>query len=142
MRSLRWAVVLCANVALCSCTSTSTKPYDPATLRDLTPGERTILAPLLAREMKDPNAAQFRWGRIGPPNELGRSFYCAMVNGKNAYGGYVGYQPFYTIVQFEGGKIAGIRSENTTMANDADKGSAEVVQSVCHSYGLDPYSAT
>jgi hypothetical protein len=140
MRSSRCAAVLCTIVVLSGCTTT--KPYDPATLRDLTPEERTILASLLSRQMKDPNAAQFRWGRIGPPNEVGRSYYCAMVNGKNSYGGYIGYQPFSTIVQFDGGKIAGIRLENTMFASDADSGSADVVKSVCHNFGLDPYSAT
>lgn len=55
---------------------------------------------------RDPEAVQFRKLHIGAENTL-----CGEMNAKNAYGGYIGYKPFYvqsgqtTIVTDEGREL-------------------------------------
>ncbi|HEY8604728.1 hypothetical protein [Tsuneonella suprasediminis] len=44
---------------------------------------------IAAAELKDPSSAQFRHlTRVG-------NLVCGEINGKNSYGGYVGFEPFY-----------------------------------------------
>lgn len=51
---------------------------------------------VLASDLKDPAAAQFRGLFIGGFN--GVQALCGEVNGKNAYGAYVGYRRFFSTV--------------------------------------------
>ncbi|MEL7683285.1 hypothetical protein AAG594_03020 [Citromicrobium bathyomarinum] len=54
--------------------------------------ERAIIRKAVSRELRDPSSAQFRW------NERKKNaVYCGFVNGRNAYGGYVGFTLFYLI---------------------------------------------
>lgn len=46
----------------------------------------------VANSLKDPSSAQFRNVRIA--SYKGGSVVCGEVNGKNSYGGYVGFRPF------------------------------------------------
>lgn len=46
----------------------------------------------VAREMRDPESAQFRDIKVLPGKE--GPIICGQVNAKNAYGGYVGFNPF------------------------------------------------
>ncbi len=48
----------------------------------------------VANELRDPESAQFRNISKTKKNEFGVVTVCGEVNGKNAYGGYVGYQRF------------------------------------------------
>lgn len=48
----------------------------------------------VANELRDPESAQFRNIITKKTNEFGGVTVCGEVNGKNAYGGYVGYQRF------------------------------------------------
>lgn len=51
--------------------------------------------------MKDPDSAQFRNTRI--VQGKGGDALCGEVNGKNSFGGYIGYQPFaVTEIKIEG----------------------------------------
>jgi hypothetical protein len=109
----------------------------PALLRDLTPDERALLIAGFTTEMKDPNTVQLKWNRIGQPDEKGVAEYCAMIDGKNDYGTYVGFQPFIAQVFFIGGKIAGAKV--TSVAYDA--ASAQAVERDCKAHGIDPHSA-
>lgn len=52
---------------------------------------------------RDPGAAQFR-GLSGYVLSTGDRVVCGEVNGKNAFGAYVGFQPFY--VRLSGGAVA------------------------------------
>lgn len=49
---------------------------------------------IVASELRDPESAQFRNISKTKKNEFGVVTVCGEVNGKNAYGGYVGYQRF------------------------------------------------
>jgi len=59
----------------------------------MTESEMSIIAIQNVRNLlKDPNSAQIR--KVYR-NSFGSGFvYCGEVNGKNAYGGYVGFKPF------------------------------------------------
>jgi hypothetical protein len=61
---------------------------------DLSNAEKSVIAKVIAGKLKDPDSAKFRWG---PAHRVsgGVISYCGMVNGKNSYGGYVGFVPFY-----------------------------------------------
>jgi hypothetical protein len=48
---------------------------------------------LVARDLRDPESAQFRDVEHHPENGA----VCGQVNGKNAYGGYAGYVDFYVV---------------------------------------------
>jgi hypothetical protein len=104
----------------------------------MTPQERAIVGADLASGLKDPAAAQFRWNRIGAPDDKGRAEYCAMINGKNSYGGYNGFQPFMGFVFFQNGKIVGAKM----VAIGDDAGGALAVVQDCRAYGMDPAAAT
>ena len=56
--------------------------------RELTPAEKAIIVANLG--LLDPESARFKWMPFDPH----KIHYCASVNAKNAYGGYVGYQLF------------------------------------------------
>lgn len=65
-------------------------PKQPAQISDaalMDRGMKTIRA-----MMKDPDAAQFNDVKVGEEGSV-----CGMVNGKNSYGGYVGYKPFFVL---------------------------------------------
>jgi hypothetical protein len=133
LRSTIWPMCLaCFLLADCA-QMAGVRRADPATLRDLTPEERSVLATKFSRTMKDPNATQFRWARIGPPNDKGIAHYCGQVNGKNSYGGYVGFQVFDATVIFVGGKIA----DATITSIGADPTETSVIREWCEAYGLD-----
>lgn len=48
----------------------------------------------VADTMRDPSSTQFRGLKLYQ-NAKGEDVLCGSVNGKNAYGGYVGFDPFY-----------------------------------------------
>lgn len=52
----------------------------------------------VARSLKDPGSAQFRNVRVVPYGE--GSVICGEVNGKNSYGGYVGFKSFVSGINF------------------------------------------
>lgn len=67
--------------------------------RILTKNEKSALQAQLSQSLNDPGAAQFKWlpvdtAKSDTPMEAPIG-YCGLVNGKNLYGGYVGYRPFY-----------------------------------------------
>ncbi len=66
-----------------------------ASKRELSPPEKTALAPVFASELKDPGAAQFKWMPVVQTERDGITDYCGLVNGRNSYGGYTGFVRFY-----------------------------------------------
>jgi len=57
-------------------------------------GDIKMAKETVASELRDPDSAQFRNIIESKENEWGVVTVCGEVNGKNAYGGYVGYQRF------------------------------------------------
>lgn len=70
------AFILAATVALAGCS-----------------GEADAAKKLVANRLRDPSSAQFRNVQVVKQQD-GTSAVCGEVNGKNAYGGYVGFQSF------------------------------------------------
>ena len=75
------------------------KPAEPpgeyGLKRELTSAEKLALTPFVAAGLKDPSAAQLKWMPVVLTERDGITDYCALVNGKNSYGGYAGFVRFY-----------------------------------------------
>lgn len=56
-------------------------------------GEEDAAKKLVADQLRDPASAQFREVKVVKQQD-GSEAVCGEVNGKNAYGGYVGFQGF------------------------------------------------
>ncbi len=68
--------------------------------RPLSPAERESLRRSVSMTLKDPDAAQFKWIPVIADGPSGKPIgYCGLVNGKNSYGGYVGYTRFYAALK-------------------------------------------
>lgn len=79
----------------------------------LSDAERALVEASIKRGMRDPAAAQFQ--RVAAAKDGANGFVCGMVNGKNGFGGYVGFLPFYGRL-LEGGefKLAAIAKDRQT----------------------------
>jgi hypothetical protein len=67
---------------------------------DLTAKEKSAIVNAVKEQLKDPDSAKFKWvklaDRINPKNFV--DSYCGLVNAKNSYGGYTGFEPFEVMV--------------------------------------------
>jgi hypothetical protein len=75
--------------------------------RELSAAERKIVSAYVAKQMRDPESAKFEWARISSAQN-GTVYYCSLVNGKNAYGGYTGMAPYIATLQISNGKVTAI----------------------------------
>lgn len=109
----------------------------PVRMRDLTSAEQQLLARSLAQSLKDPGSAQFRWSKFPQPLSASSepAHYCATVNARNSFGGYVGHQPFLAIIAMRDGKI----SSGAIGAMGSDTQTARIVEKMCQEHGLSPY---
>src|SRR5262249_6683094 len=91
------AAVACT-LMLTSCTSTAMqelyKAQVPTAARPLTDAEKVALKKALSKDMKDPDATKFKWMPLAYDSASETADYCGLVNGKNSYGGYVGFHLF------------------------------------------------
>lgn len=72
--------------------------------RSLTPEEKSVIVSALDKELKDPDAAKYKWFKYN-----GYHHYCGMINGKNAYGGYIGYTHYLVeVTKDTSGKIKSV----------------------------------
>lgn len=133
-------------LALCGCGSLPSSqpeiaaaPLLPASeMRDLTQAEKAILAKGFAAGLKDPGSAQFQWAKIqkGLPTD-GTIDYCAVVNAKNSYGGYIGATPFMGTIQVTNGKIA---AGMMGAVGYTERQYADLLPKMCRDKGLNPYA--
>lgn len=82
----------------------------------------------LVQEFKDPPAAMFRSERV---YRIGNGDYavCGEVNGKNSFGAYIGYQPYYVRMSQAGaGKIKHTEWPAQTACNQAASGTIQIAQ--------------
>ena len=73
--------------------------------RELTKQEKSIIVKAVAEELKDPDSAKFKWVKANILWGSDLSVYCGLLNGKNSYGAYIGYRPFYVKADFVKGRI-------------------------------------
>jgi len=135
-------VALCAALGGCTTAPSTSEPYvagyTPDELRELTLAEKALLAKGFAKNLKDPDSAKFEWVKVPKnwSNNNGGGFdYCATLNAKNSYGGYIGYQPFMGFVMTSGTKITG---GYTTAVSGSDAAERLLVNDMCAKKGLDP----
>jgi hypothetical protein len=121
----------------CGTPGPTLETLNAAEKRELTPIEKVTLASSLAQTLKDPGAAQFKWMPVTMLQREAVTDYCGLVNGRNSYGGYTGYQKFYAQLfkdgkgQFTKGLIRLIASGDVeTMATDGQ----------CEKYGYVDFS--
>ncbi len=130
---------LLAATLMCGCASTSqpTEQVSSASKRELTPIEKASLTGALSQTLKDPGAAQFKWMPIVLLERDGITDYCGLVNSKNSYGGYEGFQKFYAHLnkndkgEFTRGLIRTIASDEVSIA---------VAHDLCVKYGYMDFS--
>jgi hypothetical protein len=100
----------------------------------ITAAEKAAIATAVANELRDPESARFRW----LPNMSINGRYCGLVNGKNGFGGYVGFVPFQLrVVHSPSGSIA---VEGIQIGTEANMSKAII--SGCALVGLDLSSAS
>ncbi|MFD1795324.1 hypothetical protein FQV27_08715 [Paracoccus aurantiacus] len=96
MRPAFTAMIACLALAACvnvNDTPVSTRPAQ------ITTQERGLIQSTIIDGMKDPASAQLRnLVAYDLSDGQGRAI-CGEVNGKNAFGGYVGFQPFFMRVK-------------------------------------------
>ncbi|WP_333696935.1 hypothetical protein [Phaeobacter italicus] len=77
--------------------------------------------------LKDPDSAKFKPGYQAYRLENGDLVVCGVLNAKNSFGGYVGYEPYY--VRLRSGQVMHVRvdGENASLAcNSAAAGSVNI----------------
>ena len=113
-RALLWGSVgLC--LALAGCAPKDDLDLSGYARRELTAKEKDLLASTIKASLKDPNSAMIDF--LPMPAVKGQVIsYCALVNAKNAMGGYVGLMPAEVAVkaadngEIVAAKLAGISS--------------------------------
>ena len=59
----------------------------------LTPPQQTLIEDAVRLELRDPDSAKFRHGKLNNKGE-----FCGFVNAKNGFGGYTGFTPFIGMI--------------------------------------------
>lgn len=77
----------------------------PAAARDLTEDEKAKIEKVLRHGARDADSVKFRWMPLGVLQDTDPGFaggiYCGMVNAKNGYGGYTGFEPYAVMLGFD-----------------------------------------
>ncbi len=96
----------------------------PATLG---PQDMAFVEAAVTDTMRDPASAQFRrWAGYALAN--GDSVACGEVNGRNGFGGYVGFAPFY--VRYAGTTLKRMHVDDGTGYGPAGIGCGEAARGV------------
>lgn len=95
-----------------------------------TAAEKAAVLSVMQSHLKDPASAQYRWLAKRPGGH-----YCGMVNAKNSYGGYIGFQPFALILDDKLGLLKPLPVVMLASGNPDDPMS-RVVRSACTEHGF------
>lgn len=138
--------------ALAGCASVPANAPHFAT-RELSQAEKTVLRSSLGRAMKDPDATQIKWLPAivpGPDAPMDQPVgYCGLVNGKNSFGGYVGFRRFFATVQrnakgeYDRGTIEHIEGTPITFGGDStwdDAIETGTTEGLCQKWGYTDFS--
>jgi hypothetical protein len=120
-----------------------TPPVAPAITaprtRELTVGEKALLADAFSAGLNEPDSIKIKWTKI--PVLAGnsrRTFdYCAQLNMKDESGRYRGMQPFLATIVFENGAITGGAIASLNTENRLENW--DVIPSLCQQKGLNPF---
>jgi hypothetical protein len=121
----------------------------PVEMRPLSATEKGVLAKKLARTLKDPNAAQFKWLPVAP-NGSGPIGYCGLVNIKSSRGGdYIGFRRFFAMISkgpkgdYAEGRIEHVEGIPVTSGgSDTEEDSVEtgLTEDNCRNWGYADFS--
>lgn len=101
--------------------------------RELLPEEKAAVELTMRDEMKDPDAAKFYFYDFPVESSY---VYCALVNGKNSYGAYVGKRLFAVfLVKNDKGEYKAL-SLNTNKST-GEPSSQDVISATCSGAGYD-----
>jgi hypothetical protein len=97
------------------------KNYQPGGRRsiDTTQVDVERYKDVLAHSLKDPTSVQFRDVYVAQRSVAGQPALCGEVNGKNSYGGYVGFQRFVVARTTSGEMTSLIVGSDDTSLEDA-----------------------
>lgn len=133
------ACIAAVSVALSGCYGQPTREaLAAASRRDLTTAEKVSLTRSMSQTLKDPDSAHFKWMPVVLIRRTdGATNYCGLLNSKNSYAGYVGFQPFYAQLtsdakgQFATGIIRIIEEPNNPNLP------ADNVRGLCRGFGYE-----
>jgi hypothetical protein len=107
--------------------------------RELTQIEKTSLTVSLAQTLKDPGSTQFKWVPIIVLEREGVTDYCGLVNGRNSYGGYTGFEKFYAQL-YKNPKGEFNRGQIRLIASSVDNVSVMATNGACDQFGYTDFS--
>ena len=97
--------------------------------RDLADKEKLVIQDSVKGQLKDPESAMFKLPQV---NEDGKpNIYCGLVNAKNSYGGYTGYEPFVATLIRTDGEI----KQSSAMLPEPTRYGIRAMISMCKKYG-------
>lgn len=147
---IRFAM-LAMGLVLSGCATT---PPPHSETRQLSATEKEALRRSLSQTLKDPDSAQFKWmpavvAKKDAPldSPIG---YCGLVNGKNSYGGYVGFKRFYATItrnakgEYDRGLIQHIEGRPNTFGGTSTVSDAietGAMEGSCEAWGYVDFSA-
>lgn len=97
---MKKSVITLASFMLASCAAPYAAPNDEPTFLppyEMTDAVRTGAENAVKNSLKDPDSAHFG-GMLAFKAGDGSIWVCGYVNAKNSFGGYVGMQPFFTML--------------------------------------------
>ncbi|NCO87894.1 MAG: hypothetical protein GW886_14815 [Rhodobacterales bacterium] len=117
-------VLVLAIAALTACTPGVDTAATPA---PISAQDMAFVEAAVTDTMRDPASAQFRrWAGYALAN--GDSVACGEVNGRNGFGGYVGFAPFY--VRYAGSTLKRMHVDDGTGYGPAGIGCGEAARGV------------
>lgn len=92
--------------------------------RELETDAKVIIRDGVARSLRDPASARFRWNPMSDA-----TIYCGFVNARNAYGGYGGFQLFMVMLEADGSFF------KVDISSPSDGLMAPVIERMCQDRG-------
>lgn len=112
--------------------------YTPNELRDLTPAEKAALGKAMAKGLKHPDSARFRWLQFPRYPDRDTVTWCGMMDAKTVQGVQTGARPYIATVVLKQGKIVGGSIDDA----GTDDASSQAIREQCQQFGWDPLQAT
>jgi hypothetical protein len=125
MNSMYW-IALTMTVALALIAATKSLCADETVT--LSAAQETAAKEAIADLTRDPEATHFRQLKSRSQSRSGETIICGEMNGKNGFGGYIGYRPFWVTLTKEG-KVSGALVAN-------EESDIPQIQQMCATAGL------
>jgi hypothetical protein len=94
MMNMRPTIAAVVTAVALASTASAADPLARVSPIELTPAMISVIEDAIRGRLKDPEAARFHGIAGGTADADGIVRVCGLVNAKNAFGGYIGRQPF------------------------------------------------